>query len=43
MSSRLKNVVIFLKIIGELQYLWNKTRYQKKKNAILLYFEKPFK
>ena len=25
------------------EYLWNKNRYHKKKNAILLYFEKPFK
>ena len=30
-------------IIGNLEYLWNKKRYQKKKNAVLLYFEKPFK
>ena len=30
-------------IIGKLEYLWNKKRYGKKKNAILLYFEKPFK
>ena len=28
---------------GKLEYLWNKQRYHKKKNAILLYFEKPFK
>ena len=25
------------------EYLWNKNRYHKKKNAILLYLEKPFK
>ena len=27
----------------KLEYLWNKKRYHKKKSAILLYFEKPFK
>ena len=27
-------------IIGKLEYLWNKKRYLKKENAILLYFEK---
>ena len=29
--------------IGKLGYPWNKKRYLKKKNVILLYFEKPFK
>ena len=30
-------------IIGKLEYLWNKKSYHEKKNAILLFFEKPFK
>ena len=30
-------------IIGKLEYLWNKKRYHKKKNTILLYFEEAFK
>ena len=30
-------------ITGKLYYFWNKKRYHKKKNAILLYFKKPFK
>ena len=30
-------------VIGRLEYLWNKKGYHKKKNAILLYFEKAFK
>ena len=30
-------------IIEKCQYLYNKKRYFKKKNAILLYFERPFK
>ena len=30
-------------IIGKLGYLWNKERYDKTKNATLLYYEKPFK
>ena len=30
-------------IIGKLEYLWNKKRYRKKKNAIFLHFEKPLK
>ena len=29
-------------MIGKLEYFWNKKRYHKKENAILLYFEKPF-
>ena len=33
----------YICIIGKLQYLWNKKGYDKKKNAILFYFEKPFK
>ena len=30
-------------IIQRREYLWNEKRYSKKENAILLYFEKPFK
>jgi len=30
-------------IIGKLEYLWNKKRYRKKKNAVLIYFENPLK
>ena len=30
-------------IIGKLEYLWNKNRYHRKKNAGLVYCEKPFK
>ena len=30
-------------IIEKRQYLWNENRYFKKKNAIVLYFERPFK
>ena len=30
-------------IIQKREYLYNEKRYSKKENAILLYFEKPFK
>ena len=33
----------YICIIGKLEYLWNKKRHHKKKNANLLYIKKPFK
>ena len=43
-SGTTYNVMTFLIcLIQERKYLHNEKRYSKKKNAILLYFEKPFK
>ena len=43
-SGTTYDVITFLIcIIQKHKYLHNKKRYSKKKNAILLYFEKPFK
>ena len=43
-SGTTYDVITFLIcIIQKRKYLHNEKRYSKKKNAILLYFEKPFK
>ena len=42
-SETIYDVITFLIcIIQKRKYLHNENRYSKKKNAILLYFEKPF-
>ena len=35
-------ITVLICIIQKRKYLHNENRYSKKKNAILLYFEKPF-
>ena len=43
-SGTTYDVITFLIcIIQKRKYLYNEKRYSRKKNAILLYFEKPFK
>ena len=43
-SGTTDDVITFLIcILQKRKYLHNEKRYSKKKNAILLYFEKPFK
>ena len=43
-SGTIYDVITFLIcIIQKRKYLCNEKRYSKKENAILLYFEKPFK
>ena len=43
-SETIYDVMTFLIcIIQKRRYLFNEKRYSKKENAILLYFEKPFK
>ena len=43
-SETIYDVIIFLIcIIQKGKYLYNETRYSKKENAILFYFEKPIK
>jgi len=43
-SGTTYDVITFLIcLIQKCRYLWNEKRYSKKENAILLYFEKPFK
>ena len=44
LGGTIYDVITFLIcIIQKRKYLHNEKRYSKKKNAILLYFEKPFK
>ena len=43
-NETIYDVITFLIcIIQKRKYLYNEKRYSKKENAILLYFEKPFK